>query len=91
MMRERSSCKAARMPRCSSPRPVHRLARVCSTRLPPSAPSKSTSSKPFYELEDAVLTAGYPLGVSNEYAEGSSRITVSTRQGALVVVETIAD
>ncbi|MCI6194107.1 MAG: thiamine diphosphokinase [Faecalibacterium sp.] len=45
----------------------------------------------FYELEDAVLTAGYPLGVSNEYAEGSSCITVSTRQGALVVVETIAD
>lgn len=45
----------------------------------------------FYELEDAVLTAGYPLGVSNEYAEGSDCITVSTRQGALVVVETIAD
>ena len=45
----------------------------------------------FYELEDAVLTAGYPLGVSNEYAEGSSCITVSTRHGALVVVETIAD
>ena len=45
----------------------------------------------FYELEDAVLTAGYPLGVSNEYAEGSDCITVSTRQGALVVVETVAD
>lgn len=45
----------------------------------------------FYELEDAVLTAGYPLGVSNEYDEGSSCITISTRQGALVVVETIAD
>ena len=45
----------------------------------------------FYELEDAVLTAGYPLGVSNEYAEGSDCITISTRQGALVVVETIAD
>ena len=45
----------------------------------------------FYELEDAMLTAGYPLGVSNEYAEGSDCITVSTRQGALVVVETIAD
>ena len=45
----------------------------------------------FYELEDAVLTAGYPLGVSNEYAEGSDCITVSIRQGALVVVETIAD
>ena len=45
----------------------------------------------FYELEDAVLTAGYPLGVSNEYAEGSDCITISTRQGALVVVETMAD
>ena len=45
----------------------------------------------FYGLEDAVLTAGYPLGVSNEYAEGSDCITISTRQGALVVVETIAD
>ena len=45
----------------------------------------------FYELEDAVLTAGYPLGVSNEYAEGSDCIIVSTRQGALVVVETVAD
>ena len=45
----------------------------------------------FYELTDAVLTAGYPLGVSNEYAEGSDRITICTRQGALVVVETIAD
>jgi ABC-type enterochelin transport system substrate-binding protein len=28
---------------------------------------------------------------SNEYAEGSDCITISTRQGALVVVETIAD
>lgn len=45
----------------------------------------------FYELTDAVLTAGYPLGVSNEYAEGSSCITISTRAGALVVVETVAD
>ena len=36
----------------------------------------------FYELEDAVLTAGYPLGVSNEYAEGSDCITISTRSGA---------
>ena len=45
----------------------------------------------FYELEDAVLTAGYPLGVSNEYAEGSDCITISTRSGALVAVETIPD
>lgn len=45
----------------------------------------------FYELTDAVLTAGYPLGVSNEYAEGSDCITISTQKGALVVVETIAD
>ena len=40
----------------------------------------------YYELTDAELTAGYPLGVSNEYAEGSDCITVSTREGALVTV-----
>ena len=45
----------------------------------------------FYELTDAVLTAGYPLGVSNEYAEGSDCITISTQKGALVVVETVPD
>lgn len=45
----------------------------------------------FYELTDAVLTAGYPLGVSNEYADGSDCITISTRKGALVVVETVPD
>lgn len=45
----------------------------------------------FYELSDAVLTAAYPIGVSNEYAEGSDSITISTRTGALVVVETISD
>ena len=45
----------------------------------------------FYELTDAILTATYPLGVSNEYAEGSDCITISTRTGALVVVETLAD
>ena len=45
----------------------------------------------FYELSDAVLTAAYPIGVSNEYAEGSDCITISTRTGALVVVETIPD
>ena len=45
----------------------------------------------YYELTDAALTAGYPLGVSNEYAEGSDCITISTREGALVVVETVQD
>ena len=45
----------------------------------------------FYELTDAVLTAGYPLGVSNEYAPGSDCITLSVRKGALLVVETRAD
>ena len=45
----------------------------------------------YYELDDAELTAVYPLGVSNEYAEGSDCITISTRTGALVVVETIPD
>ena len=45
----------------------------------------------FYELTNAVLTAGYPLGVSNEYADGSDCITISTRKGALVVVETVPD
>lgn len=45
----------------------------------------------FYELEDAELTVGYPLGVSNEYAAGSDRMTISTREGTLVVIETIAD
>lgn len=45
----------------------------------------------FYELTDATLTTGYPLGVSNEYAEGSDCIRISTGKGALVVVETLAD
>ena len=45
----------------------------------------------YYELDDAELTAAYPLGVSNEYAEGSDCITISTCSGALVVVETIPD
>ena len=45
----------------------------------------------YYELDDAELTAAYPLGVSNEYAEGSDTIAISTRSGALVVVETMAD
>ena len=41
--------------------------------------------------DNAELTAAYPLGVSNEYAEGSDCITISTRSGALVAVETIPD
>ena len=45
----------------------------------------------YYELTDAVLAVGYPLGVSNEYAEGSDTITISVRKGALVVVETLPD
>ena len=45
----------------------------------------------FYELTDAVLTAGYPLGVSNEYAPGSQAITLSVGRGALAVIETRAD
>ena len=45
----------------------------------------------YYELTDAELTAGYPLGVSNESAAGSACIPVSTREGALVIVETVAD
>ena len=45
----------------------------------------------FYELTDAVLTAGYPLGVSNEYAPGSGCITLSVEKGALAVIETKAD
>ena len=36
----------------------------------------------YYELTDDVLVAGYPLGVSNEYAEGSDCITISTRKCA---------
>lgn len=45
----------------------------------------------FYELTDAALTAGYPLGVSNEYAPGSDAITLSVRKGALAVIETRPD
>lgn len=45
----------------------------------------------FYELTDAELTMQYPLGVSNEYAAGSQQFTVSTREGALLVIETAAD
>ena len=42
----------------------------------------------YYELTDAVLTAGYPLGVSNEYAEGSARIT-TTKGGSWMQVVVI--
>lgn len=45
----------------------------------------------FYELEDAVLSSDYPLGVSNEYAPGSACIEISTRAGALAVLEICAD
>ena len=45
----------------------------------------------YYELDNAELTAAYQLGVSNEYAAGSDCITISTRSGALVAVETIPD
>ena len=52
-------------------------------------------SNDYYTIDENTLydrlTAGYPLGVSNEYAEGSDCITVSTREGALVIVETVAD
>ena len=44
-----------------------------------------------YTLEDAQLTGSFPLGVSNEYAAGSDCITISTRSGALVVVECEAE
>ncbi len=45
----------------------------------------------FYELTDATLTVSYPLGVSNEYAENSDLMTISTREGALIVIETMPD
>ncbi len=45
----------------------------------------------FYELNDATLTVSYPLGVSNEYAENSDLMTISTREGALIVIETMPD
>lgn len=37
-----------------------------------------------YPLQDAVLTAEYPLGVSNEFAAESARITI--RKGTLICV-----
>lgn len=43
----------------------------------------------FYPLQDAVLTADFPLGVSNEWVE--EMITVKVQKGALLVMETQAD
>lgn len=46
----------------------------------------------FYELDNVTLTAqDFALTTSNEYAQGSGCITVSSRAGALLVVETMAD
>ena len=46
----------------------------------------------FYELTDATLTAeNYALSVSNEYAPGSDCAAISTKTGALLVIETLAD
>lgn len=42
-----------------------------------------------YCLEDAVLTADYPLGVSNETLPGGAQISV--KQGSLVVIRTKKD
>ncbi len=61
VMRLRSSCSVARTPRCSNPRPVQRFARVCSSRLPPRAPSSSTSEQPFSEAS----FAAYSVSVSS--------------------------
>ena len=43
----------------------------------------------YYSLEDAVLTADFPIGVSNEFA--ADKIHISCRSGSLLVVETKAD
>ena len=42
-----------------------------------------------YPLEDAALGVNFPLGVSNEWAADTVRL--QTRQGALLVIETLAD
>ena len=42
-----------------------------------------------YGVEDAVLHADFPIGVSNEF--DSEEITVSVQNGTLLVVETKAD
>ncbi|MCI2047119.1 MAG: thiamine diphosphokinase [Faecalibacterium sp.] len=43
----------------------------------------------FYPLQDAVLEASYPLGVSNEFIEKT--VTIQAKTGFLAVIETISD
>ncbi len=43
----------------------------------------------FYPLQNARLTAEFPLGVSNEFTDDA--IEVSTQHGALLIVQTVAD
>ena len=43
----------------------------------------------FYPLQNAVLTASYPLGVSNEFA--ADTVAISTQNGWLQVIETVSD
>ena len=38
----------------------------------------------YYPLEDAVLTSGFPLGVSNQFTGGAA--SVSVREGTLLVM-----
>ena len=38
-----------------------------------------------YELEDGELTAGFPLGVSNEYA--SDEVWIQVKKGCLLIVQ----
>jgi len=39
-----------------------------------------------YPLENGILSAGFPLGVSNEYAGDEAVVTV--KDGALLIVQT---